>query len=519
MKENILSHEYSMIALIFDSGKINNSFYGDAVFENIIKGKEITSNKRKIIFSIGDIFDRNVYSDISPFLIRDELCTISKEQERYEDILFAVLLEDIDKEIAINIDLRLKKEFTPYIGMTLVDRNSTDSRKQFWKHLVRRFSIEMETITYFGSEEEGFGYSRTAEQYGFRVNYDGFSDDGDGNLFSTRQSTFIQNMEQLELIDGKNDLDRGILEMNFALVQEVNIAGVQIWKAIEDIDRPYIGKSDNRFTSTEHIFTSMYQAAQGIERLLKIIIELILYSKDDNNNRKVIELLLGHNHPAMLKYISENRTISLNKNCNRLLNTLSKFYSNARYHRFSYNDSNILELEFIREFGHDIEENNFNEQVKNLYGKALGQTAQALYKLIETLSTELNIYVYELSADTAARLCLKDYYGDNLYKTLLEIKQSKKELLWYLIKEGANLPETKLGNDIATLPFELCDISSYVYDMVTTPASSNLLHDFVSYSYDELVKENKSQWKERVEAVDALVGNPNLVLDDEDLTE
>ncbi|MEG2687042.1 MAG: hypothetical protein RR954_07995, partial [Christensenellaceae bacterium] len=99
------------------------------------------------------------------------------------------------------------------------------------------------------------------------------------------------------------------------------------------------------------------------------------------------------------------------------------------------------------------------------------------------------------------------------------IKQSKKELLWYLIKEGANLPETKLGNDIATLPFELCDISSYVYDMVTTPASSNLLHDFVSYSYDELVKENKSQWKERVEAVDALVGNPNLVLDDEDLTE
>lgn len=221
----------------------------------------------------------------------------------------------------------------------------------------------------------------------------------------------------------------------------------------------------------------------------------------------------------MLKYISENRTISLNKNCNRLLNTLSKFYSNARYHRFSYNDSNILELEFIREFGHDIEENNFNEQVKNLYGKALGQTAQALYKLIEILSTELNIYVYELSSDTAAHLCLKDYYGDNLYATLLEIKQAKKELLWYLIKEGANLPETKLENDLATLPFELCDISSYVYDMVTTPASGNLLHDFVSYSYDELVKENKSQWKERVEAVDALVGNPNLVLDDEDLTE
>ena len=146
----------------------------------------------------------------------------------------------------------------------------------------------------------------------------------------------------------------------------------------------------------------------------------------------------------------------------------------------------------------------------------MGQTAQTLYKLIEALSTELNIYVYELSAETAARLSLKDYYGDNLYKTLLEIKQSKKELLWYLMKEGSDLPETKLGNDVATLPFELCDISSYIYDMVTTPVSCNLLHDFVSFSYDELVKENKSQWKEHVEAIDALVGNPNLVLDDED---
>lgn len=428
MKENISSQEYSMIALIFDSGKISDGFYGDTIFENIIKEKEVVSNRRKIIFSISDIFDKNIYSDISPFIIRDELCTISREQERYENILFAVLLEDIDKAIATNIDLRLKEEFTPYIGMTSIDSNSTDSRKQFWKHLVRRFSIEAETITCFGSEEEGFGYRGTAEQYGFRVNYDGFSDDGDGNLFSTRQSTFIQTMEQLELIDGKSDLDRGILEMNFALVQEVNIAGVQIWKAIEDIDHPYIAKKGNRFISTEYIFTSIYQAAQGIERLLKIIIELILYSNDDSNNGKVRKLLLGHNHPAMFKYIADNAEISLNKDCNRLLNTLYKFYANARYHRFSYHNSNALELELIQEFGHDIDESSFNEQVKKLYGKALGQTAQTLYKLIEALSTELNIYVYELNAETAARLSLKDYYGDNLYKTLLKVKQSKKEL-------------------------------------------------------------------------------------------
>lgn len=49
---------------------------------------------------------------------------------------------------------------------------------------------------------------------------------------STRQSGFITKVEQLELKEGRNDSDRGISEMNYALVKEVEIAGVQIWKAI-----------------------------------------------------------------------------------------------------------------------------------------------------------------------------------------------------------------------------------------------------------------------------------------------
>ncbi|MEE0680655.1 MAG: hypothetical protein ACLVML_05575 [Candidatus Gastranaerophilaceae bacterium] len=524
MKKNVFSpiKTNAMIAFVFDSGKISSSFYGDAVFESIIKGKEIVANSKKIVFSVGDIFDKSIYDDITPYIVRDELCTIPREQEKYEGILYAVLMEDIDEAIALNIDLRLKNEFKPYIGMTSIDIESSDARKQFWKNLIRRFSIELNTITCFGSKEEGyFAYSETSEKNGFHVNYDGFLSESnqDGNLFSTRQSSFIQSIEQLEFVDGKSDMDRGILEMNFALVQEVNIAGVQIWKAIEDIERPYITKTGNGYSATEYIFTSMYQAAQGIERLLKIIIELILYRKDDSNNQNVRELLLGHNHPAMFKYISENEKILLNKNCNRLINILSKFYSNARYHRFSYNESNTLELEFIREFGHGMKDDDFDEQLKNAYGKALGQTAQALYKQIESLSDTLNIYVYELSAETVARLCLKDYYGDNLYNTLKQIKQSKKELIWYLMKKGNNLPVTKLGDDIAPLPFEECDIADYVYSLVTTSESCLLLHDFVSFSYDELVGENKSQWKERVDAIDVLVGNPKLFFDDEDLND
>lgn len=37
-----------------------------------------------------------------------------------------------------------------------------------------------------------------------------------------------------------------------------------------------------------------------------------------------------------------------------------------------------------------------------------------------------------------------------------------------------------------------------------------MLYDFVSDAYDELVEEDKVKWKERVEAIDALVGNTNV---------
>lgn len=67
--------------------------------------------------------------------------------------------------------------------------------------------------------------------------------------------------------------------MNFSLVKEVEIAGVQIWKAIEDINRVYIPKKENAIV-VDYLFTSWYQAAQGIERLFKILIELMYYDDD-----------------------------------------------------------------------------------------------------------------------------------------------------------------------------------------------------------------------------------------------
>lgn len=272
-----------IIAFLFDSGRIGDCFYGNTVFKSIFSGREVVNNPRKIIVSLGDIMDFRVFEDITPYLIRDELCTVRRTEERYKDNLFVFLLEDIEADIARCIDKRLRGELEAYIGMTSVDVKSADERKQFWKSLLRSFSVEYDSIIAFGmAEEEPFLYGEAASAFGFHVSYDNFPYELNGygdSLFSTRQSTLIQSSAQLQFVEGKSDSDRGILEMNFSLVKEVGIAGIQIWKAIEDINHVSVTKEDSRYgmIPTDYLFTSLYQASQGMERLLKVMIELYAY--------------------------------------------------------------------------------------------------------------------------------------------------------------------------------------------------------------------------------------------------
>lgn len=507
----------AIIAFIFDSGEVEDCFYGNTVFINIFRGQEVMHNPRKIIVSLGDIIDYNVFNDITPYLIRNELCTIKRSKEQYKGNLFVFLLEDIDVAIAQCIDARLQKEFNAYIGMTSIDIKSTDMRKQFWKSLIRSFSVEYDSITSFGiAEEESFNYYEAALELGFRVSYDnlpyeiyGFDD----NLFSTRQSTLIHSMTQLHVIEGQSDSDRGILEMNFSLVTEVEIAGVQIWKAIEDINHVTVSKENNKYESiiTDYLFTSLYQASQGMERLLKVMIELYAYEKTDNKEKKRIDnLLFSHNHLAMFDFLSEKSDLKIKPNCKKLLKALTTFYSKARYNRYSYSNDTTLELKILRDFGNDVSSENFDDTVKHLYGKAIGQTSHAFYNYIIELSHKLNIFVYELNYDSVANFSLNSYYGDDLYDLLKRIEQLKKELVWYLMKEGSKLPVVEYFNNLSALPFEQCDIPELLSDLITNKNSCRMLYELVSNAYDELVEEDKTEWTNRIKAIDALVGNHNV---------
>ncbi len=103
-----------------------------------------------------------------------------------------------------------------------------------------------------------------------------------------------------------------------------------------------------------------------------------------------------------------------------------------------------------------------------------------------------------------------------MYDTLERVKLSKKELLWYLICQGNKLPSAPFASDSPELPFEECMIPYFLKDLLSCGHSNYELYSFVDDKYDELVSNNEERWKERKEAIDALVGNTNVRFDIDD---
>lgn len=500
-----------MVAYIFDSGKFETYSYGKAAIGMIVKGKELQKNQYKIIVSVGDVLDRDICVDISPYVIFDDLCSIYREsslnpksteqtcncvkQIGMKDFPFVVILEDVEKEIVQNIDVRLQRECKAYIGVTTINTESVDQRKQFWKNTIRAFSLEWKMCTVFDEMENGFAYEEEVREAGYKIQFDGFGLDIDTDsrisMFSTRQSSFIQNLEQLEFIDGDNDSDRGILKMNFALVKEVEIAGVQIWKAIEDINRVYLTK-DCKTITVDYIFTSFYQAAQGTERLLKILVELVSYIDKNNEKRKTDELLHSHSHIALIDYLERKNVIKHDKSCRKLLDTLANFYNHVRYSRYIDSSDDELELSLLNEFGSTLKKENYNDEFKKLYGKILGKTSRMMYKAIDDLSSKLGIYVSELNTSSVACIVFWDSYQENIYKSLLELEGAKKEILWYLIDNGKQIKDN-YPEAISSLSFDSFGINDFITEMIRGNLCETDILSEISEEYDVLkTQDNKS---------------------------
>jgi len=516
-----------IIALFFDSGTIEDAFYGGVVFDAILRGGELQSNSSKVIISLGDIFE-NSYQDINPYLIKDTFCTVDfsnqKKYTSFKDWPFCWIIEDIEYSTSIRLDSRLKNELSQsYRGMTNIDTKSTDTKKQFWKDLPRAFSVSCDTVTVFGLEEYGFGYSEICGNYSLRVVFDTqdeFEEYETEEIPVSRSSSFVKKHKDLEIVKGKKGIDRGILEMNFSLVKEVSIAGVFIWKSIEDIEKIYLPDSDKYPYITDHLFTSLYQASQGVERLQKIIIELINYRDKTPNaeHKKIEELLMSHNHISLNNWIvTHTNELKLPSSCNKLFILLKDFYNIARYSRFTGSSDQKFESTIFRRFGSECNKDRFLEEIKHLYGKQLGQVTNFYYQIIKDICSDLGIYAYEISILSPAYIVfMYSHPQHDLYESYHKINNAKKEALWWLVKNSDIAKRENALGEFASLDFDSAMISYYLEEILTNRCGSSELYETVDELYDELFQEDKEKAKDRLSIIESIIANPYVQYDYEE---
>lgn len=508
-----------IFAFIFDSGRLGSTFYGKAVFENMLRGKELSSNASKIIVSLGDIiFDQN-YIDIEPFVIKDEFCTIDFDlllhKERFQDFPFCWIVENLSTDLAQTIDRRLKKSLQGYVGLSHIDPTNSLIRKQFWKNMIRKFSIFKDTIICFqDSHLEGpFIYLDTATELGYKVKYCENAEYISIEESSELQSNVIKSDADLEIMPPqKKDIDRNLFTLNFSIREELQISGSLIWRSINSLDKIHFSEYS---TVNEHLieypFLTLYHASQGIERIQKAIIELICKKNHIKESEKdeIYELLMSHEHECLNQWIEEKMEITFNSNCKKLISVLRRFYNTARYARYSdetYTSPSTSEINLMMELK-SKNCSDVNCSIKNNFGNFIGQLTNTYYKVFHQLCNDLNIYAYEIESDSPALIVygLRDK-SLNLYTELKRRQKAKKEILYWLIKAPTTYPKYSFATE-PVLNFDAEMIEHYLNELISTPEDSYDYFDEVDYLYDELCTHDKEKWKQRLGLLDYLFEN------------
>lgn len=517
-----MSCSNGIFAYIFDSGRIESYHYGEVVFENMLKGKELSKNSDKIIVSIGDIIFRKNYIDIEPYIIKDEYCTIDFDSlatdQQFKDFPFCWIIEDISVDIAQAIDKRLKDSMQGYIGLSRIDTTNISERKQFWKNMIREFSVLGETITCFQNPELSGPscYLEVANKLGYKVEYNECSEYSPIEDCEELQSSHIKTDENLKIKPQKGkDVDRDLFTLNFAIRDELQISGALIWKSVNILDKICFSES---YISSGHLveypFLTLYHASQGVERIQKTIIELVCKRDHikESEKERIYDLLMSHDHERLNNWIESKERISFNSNCKKLIRILTRFYGTVRYARYSdkdYTRTTTPEYDLLMELK-SKKCTNLDSDIKNNFGIYLGQLTNTYFKVFKQLCYDLNIYAYELEYASAA-LIVYSYQENhrNLYKELTKRQNAKKELLYWLMKKAPDYPKYSLSSEDA-LAFDTDLMEHYLCDLIFNAEDGQDYFYEVDYLYDELYSKDKEKWRKRIELIDYLIDRHNI---------
>ena len=511
---------------IFDSGRCDSLSYGDVIFEKMLKGKELYRNDDEMIIFLGDISFKTSLIDIEPYVINDKFCSIDFAKiQSFKDYPFCWVIHNLDYNIANSIDNRLKNEMpNAYIGLFKIDFNNNDKRKEFWKNLPHGFNLNKNTIICFQDPniEDCFLYSHKSKELGFSIKYTYNSYDNPALQKYIKKKTL--NIKKKNNRNNLDLVDRDLMQLNFMLCRELQVSGALIWKSIQDIDKINFFSlfPNKKFPAhlVEYSFFTLYHAAQGIERLQKIVVELI-YKKHHlkiEEKEKVYNILNSHNHNALNSWINEKESIIIPKHCQNLLNMLQSFYKTYRYYRYKDTDiynSYTPEFDLLLKLKISNDVNKYNIEIKNNFGKSIGQLANVYFSLFKQLCSELHIFADELESQSSALYAFHCELKDkNLYEILLRKKRNKKEFLYWLIKKGNKLSKYKKIK-IQPLDLDKSLIDDYMLGVINDFEDNASLDDEIDELYNTIYQNDKENFKTRLQIMDIIIANPECLTDND----
>ena len=495
-----------VIAFIFDSGKLGDSFYGRVVFEHMLKDKEIASNTIKTVISTGDLSIYSTYIDIEPYLINDEICTVEIDKldktHPFTDYPYCWIVEDIDICVAQNIDKRLKDTLPGYIGITKIDPLSEDEYKQFWKKLPRTFAISGNKILVFQNPEltSPFIFEELSKKLGYDVEYVPEAEYLPIEDSSVKQSSFVTCEADRYIKGGKHSrssieggamcasIDKRWSFKNFNMVAELDISGEFIYNGIHNI------YSISHFSNDGSTFCALYNISVGIERLQKIV--YVLWGMDSYDNDEEFERsLITHSHTGLRDRIIEilnesGKKISFCERENDLFSILQHFYNHTRYSRFNVEGDWNEELSLLREFAikYDLIDKSRDwypesylvatPEMKEIIGRTIGSISHKFFNLIKEGSSRNSTFTYELrSGSKAEKIFLGKHDKNSLMQVQIDESIALKELLIYFRNSNTKNAFLHFVDEIEPLDFDPAMAVEYLEEIFKGEIPQTLIDD------------------------------------------
>lgn len=480
----------NFFGFVFDSGEDDFAIY--KIFETIVTSIKNINANIPILFYYGEVTDNTRDFDLEPFINRNELCSITGKPI-VKDWPFFICLHGISIDQKNLIDVSLKKHRC-FLGSTNIEIDTKIKSKRVWLDLMDGIKVEGDNVffAYFDVKEHQF--EETFKNSGFTIHY----------VVPSESDCFIVAANNA---DCDYCLVQNAIELSYRLNVEVRVAGGLIWDSIEKLSNiSYFPKAlddDAEPNKTEDCYMCLYNASQGIERLQKTLIELLL-SRDNcrlEEEETMYGLLMSHNHTKMNDYLIQKIPLATNK-YSKLVSDLSKFYNIIRYNNYrsdtDYNRTYFYDIlcsySNVKKGKDSLSYEELDSFKKN-FASLLGDYALLLFENIRSVSGQLNTFTYEIESDSKASIVFWRDEKENLYNLYLRHLVAKKEVLYYLAINGKEM--FKDFEDI--LPLELDPSSMSFYCRSIIENSSYDYYETVDYSYDSLCKENKDAFKKRLE--------------------